>query len=345
MRPRELVALEWVGSILYGVLVWALFTHKGAALPSLVGTVAAVLGLGLVRRAPGWATFCCLVPLVLTSYEPSLGFVAVPVLCLAMLLQPGRRAALIAAEVGVVATGLPDFQHAGGVLPFGLLVLGAWIAGRVARQFRRQAQELALQQERLRIARELHDIVAHSMSVITVQAGYGHLIIDDHPEESREALATIERTGRTTLAELRRLLGVLRSDEQVALAPAPSLRQLDELIAQTAKAGVRAELRVVGAPVELAAGLELSAYRIVQEALTNVVKHASTPSATVAIDYRPDELVVEIIDRGEGSAFRAGHGLIGLRERVALYDGTFDAGPLPDKGFRVHARLPLGGAG
>ncbi len=297
-------------------------------------------------RLAEWTLGCALVPLVLSPLQPSLGFLAVPVVCLAVFRLADRRRSLVAlvvAELGVVATGLPDFRRVGGIAPFGLMVLGAWIVGRMAARYRLQAELLAQQQERMRIARELHDIVAHSMGVITVQAGYGHLVIDDQPDEARAALATIEQTGRQTLAELRGLLGVLRSDEQAELAPVPGLAQLDELVTQTAKAGVRVNLAIRGVQADLPAGLELSAYRIVQEALTNVVKHASTATADATIEYRTDELSIEVVDHGSGCADvpRSGHGLAGLQERVTLYGGTLQAGPLPDKGFQVLARLPL----
>ncbi|GAB2614216.1 sensor histidine kinase [Kribbella endophytica] len=346
LRPAQLVAAECAFAAVYGLVAWGLFTHKGQLLPALVGTAFAGLAIALVRRRPAWSAICCLVPLVLTPFQSSLAFVAVPVVCLALFRvadRPRSPVLLAAAEAAVIATALPDFRHTGAVVPFGIMVLAAWIAGRVAAQYRRQSAELALQQERIRIARELHDIVAHSLGVITVQAGYGGLVIDQRPGEARDALATIEHTGRQTLVELRRLLGVLRSDEETQLAPSPGLAQLDELVAQTGKAGVRVELAVTGIPVGLPAGVELSAYRIVQEALTNVVKHAAVTEAQAVVGYQPNELSVRIVDRGAGctGAPRPGHGLTGLRERVTLYGGTLQAGPLPDRGFEVLARIPL----
>ncbi|MGW6278530.1 sensor histidine kinase [Kribbella sp. NPDC055071] len=347
MRLR-LVAVEWFGAVLYGVLTWTMFAHIGPMPAAALGTVLAAGGLGLVRRRPQAAVVLCLGPLALSPFLPSLGFIAIPVVCLAIFrLADHRRATVlvVVAEIGVLATALPDFRHAGAVVPFGLLVVGASIAGRVAVQYRRQTEELAVQRERIRIARELHDIVAHSMGVITVQAGYGGLVIDQQPDEARSALATIEQTGRRTLGELRRLLDVLRSDE-ADLAPTPGLAQLDDLVVQTAKAGVRVDLAITGSPAEIPAGIELSAYRIVQEALTNVVKHASTGFAEASIDCRPDALSVQVVDHGTGcpGTPRPGHGLTGLRERVALYGGVLEAGPLPGKGFRVRAELPLTGA-
>jgi signal transduction histidine kinase len=196
----------------------------------------------------------------------------------------------------------------------------------------------------MRIARELHDVVAHSMSVITVQAGYGHLVIDERPDEARAALSAIESTGRETLAEMRRLLGVLRQEEpgQPQVAPAPGLADLDRLIAHTGRAGIRVELSIAGDVRALPVGIELAAYRILQEALTNVVKHAGTTLARASIAYRPDELSIEVTDDGRGGPVTPGGlGLAGMRERAQLYGGRLDAAPLPARGFRVIARLPL----
>ena len=205
-------------------------------------------------------------------------------------------------------------------------------------------------EERMRIARELHDVVAHSMSVITVQAGFGHLVIDEQPAQARAALSAIETTGRAALTEMRRLLNVLRDDGPGAsstLTPTPGLNDLDRLIAQTAKAGVHVQLEITGQPRQLPSGIELSAYRIVQEALTNVVKHADTLASRVEIAYWERELSIEITDAGRGGpvADGNGHGLIGMRERVTLYGGSLQAAPLPDGGFQVVARLPLPAAG
>jgi signal transduction histidine kinase len=203
-------------------------------------------------------------------------------------------------------------------------------------------------EERMRIARELHDVVAHSMSVITVQAGYGHLVIDREPEKAREALGLIEATGRDALTEMRRLLGVLRAEDQdgtAARTPAPGLGDLEHLIRGTARAGVQVHLEITGRPRPLPAGIELSAYRIVQEALTNVVKHAGTPAGRVRIGYEEDQLSIDVTDDGRARPGDGGpgHGLAGMQERVNLYGGRLRAGPRPGGGFQVLARLPLGG--
>jgi signal transduction histidine kinase len=217
-----------------------------------------------------------------------------------------------------------------------------------AQQLEREREEkaqLAVSEERARIARELHDIVAHGVSVIVAQARAGPHLTDD-PERANGVFRAIESSGREALVELRRLLGILRSeDQQLAIGPQPGLTSLASLVEQVRASGLPVELRVEGEPVRLPAGVDLSAYRIVQEALTNVVKHAHATFADVEVRYQPDALELAIVDDGRGTAVSAngaGHGLIGMRERVALYGGTLDAGRRDDGGYSVRARLPLG---
>jgi signal transduction histidine kinase len=198
-------------------------------------------------------------------------------------------------------------------------------------------------EERTRIARDLHDILAHAMSVITVQAGVGAHLLERDPEQARKALEVIEQTGRGALGEMRRLLRVLRADD-LPTEPQPGLASLDRLAAQATAAGVPVELQVEGPARPLPAGLEVSAYRIAQEALTNTIKHAGPARAEVRIVYGPDALTVVVADDGRGAGFEpgpGGHGIAGMRERVTVYDGDLDAGPHPGGGFRVRARLPL----
>jgi signal transduction histidine kinase len=217
-------------------------------------------------------------------------------------------------------------------------------------QAREELARRAVVEERLRLARELHDVVAHAMSVIAVQSGVGAHVAASRPEEVAKALGAIEATSRAALTELRRLLGVLRqADEpQGDLAPVPGLADLEGLLAEVAKAGLAVKLRVNGTRPPLPAGVELSAYRIIQEALTNVVKHAGPAHAQVTIRYRDQDVTVEVTDDGRGvvtsfSDGRAGtgHGLIGMRERVQAFGGDLQTGPRPGGGFRVAARLPL----
>jgi signal transduction histidine kinase len=204
-------------------------------------------------------------------------------------------------------------------------------------------RETVLRVERERIARELHDVIAHSVSVIVVQAGAAEPLVDEDPAQAREALRSIRSTGSDALGEMRRLLGILRAPgDELTLSPQPSVAQLEPLLAQTRAAGLQVELRVEGEPRRLAPGLDLAAYRIVQEALTNTRKHARASRAEVALRYAPSALEVEVIDDGSGSAVTAnsGHGLVGMRERVALYDGTLDFGGRDGSGFAVRAVLP-----
>ena len=209
----------------------------------------------------------------------------------------------------------------------------------------------ALADERAQIARDLHDIVAHAMSVIAVRSGAARMVMDSDPAQAREALTIIEITTRRSLHELRLLVGVLRNpeDQHGELSPVPGLADLDRLIADTAVAGVITEYDVDGEARPLPPAIDLSAYRIVQEALTNVVRHAGPTCARVRISYQPTEVCIEVTDDGpRGQRPRpiaragGGHGLIGMRERAALFGGELDAGPHAG-GFRIQASLPLTG--
>lgn len=214
--------------------------------------------------------------------------------------------------------------------------------------------ERAVARERLRIAREMHDVVAHGMSLITVQAAAAQEIAETRPDDAARLMRSIEATGRDALADMRRMLGVLRNDDQPgasagrrALAPQPTLADLDATIAHCIEAGTPADLVVNGDPRPLPPGIELAAFRIVQEALTNVVKHGGeTATATVTLRYSPDELYITVSDTGRGAVSElthsgSGHGLIGMRERVEIYDGQLTAGPQIGGGYKVQASLPL----
>ncbi|MGF1426307.1 sensor histidine kinase [Kitasatospora sp. LaBMicrA B282] len=256
---------------------------------------------------------------------------------------------------------------------FLLLVAVGWLLGNTVREHRAHTEALrarttieAITAERLEIARELHDLVAHSIGIIAIQAGVGSRVMDTQPEEARNALRAIEATSRETLAGLRRTVGSLRrpvdgtvggrvggADEVPAApsprGPAPGLAEVERLVTATAEAGVRVDVRWLGERRPLAPELELSAFRIVQEAVTNVVRHAGVQRCRVVLEYRESELTVEVTDRGSGSGHGhggsggggGGFGLIGMRERVALLDGEFSAGPRDGGGFRVAARLPV----
>jgi signal transduction histidine kinase len=196
-------------------------------------------------------------------------------------------------------------------------------------------------EERLRIARELHDIVAHSMGLIAVKAGIGNHVAEARPAEAREALRVIEATSRSSLTEMRHLLGVLRSEvDSPALAPAPDPAGIPALVERARTAGVTVSLILDGTD-DLAEGLGLSVYRIVQEALTNVVRHAAPTRCAITVAVAEETVRVEVTNDGPRVARGpGGHGLIGMRERVAVYGGTFEAGPRPEGGWRVVAVLP-----
>jgi signal transduction histidine kinase len=273
-----------------------------------------------------------------------------------------RLTGVSAIAVGLVVVaiaGIPDTTGANLALT-GALYFAAYALGSSMRNRRLYMQELearaatleherdeeakrAVADERLRIAQELHDVVAHSMGVIAVQAGVGAHVIDKDPAEAKKSLQAIAATSRSTLTEIRRLLGVLRADEQGSYQPAPGLADLDHLAADLDAAGVPVTLTIDGPRNDVPPGVDLTAYRIVQEALTNVLKHAGKACATVVIGYEPGAVRLEIADNGRGVNGRAsdgGHGLLGMRERVGVYGGTLVAGPAPGGGFRVVAELP-----
>ena len=302
---------------------------------------------------------------------PDILWVAIPVAVYSVAAYGDRWASLAGlavAEVGSVANQLtPGRFQASTVVSNALLIAAAWLLGhfvgvrrRYVLQLEERTAELeqareelarrAVTEERLRLARELHDVVAHAMSVIAVQSGVGAHVANTQPKEAAKALGAIEATSRAALDELRRLLGVLRQEDEPRgdLAPVPGLADLDGLLAEVAKAGLAVKLQVNGTRPPLPAGVDLSAYRIVQEALTNVVKHAGPAHAQVVVGYGDQEVTVEVIDDGRGAVTSAGdgrvgtgHGLIGMRERVQAFGGDLEVGPRPGGGFRVAARLPL----
>ncbi len=278
-----------------------------------------------------------------------------------------RRAILGTAIVGasILAIDIPRLiagMNPGDIIPAWVFYTTVWFMGRTLRQRRLQAARLqnlaaqlelereeraqtAVAEERSRISRELHDVVAHSVSVMVVQAQAAQRLLEGEQREARQALSAIETTGRQALVELRRMLGILRrTEDEPALNPQPSLEHLDALVEKFREAGLPAELRVEGESETLPPGVDLSAYRIVQEALTNTLKHAGPAHAHVNIRYRQDEIELEVSDDGAGTGRGggSGHGLIGMRERASLYGGAFESGKLEGGGYFVHARLPLG---
>ncbi|OMI36168.1 sensor histidine kinase, partial [Streptomyces sparsogenes] len=215
---------------------------------------------------------------------------------------------------------------------------------------REAAERRRADEERLRIARELHDVLAHSISVINVQAGVGLALLDQDPEQARTALTTIKAAGKEALGEVRQVLDTLRAPGAAPRSPAPGLDRLAELTGQARDAGLAVTVETEGVRTALPPGADLAAFRIVQEALTNVVRHSGSRTARVLLRYAPGALELRVDDDGPATAdgmtrgMTGGNGLAGMRERAAALGGTVAAGPRPDGGFRVHARLPLAAA-
>jgi signal transduction histidine kinase len=290
--------------------------------------------------------------------DPLSPFLAELILLFTIGYQLHARPALLGLAAAVVYVGL-DYgsgrieQVTQGVAQIGFYLL-AWGGGRIVhgQETRRRAAEVQVvrasehvAEERARIARELHDAVAHSVSVMVLQVGAVRRLLGDERPREREVLEGVEGLGRQAVGELHRMLGILRAvDAGAELAPQPSLRRVGELVEQVRAAGLDASLRVDGEVADLAPGLDMSAYRIVQEALTNALRHAPGSRVGVAIQYGR-ELVLSVIDDGARVNGHAppgsGHGLVGMRERAALYGGTLEAGPCEGGGFAVRARLPL----
>ncbi|MFF7648475.1 sensor histidine kinase [Streptomyces sp. NPDC007983] len=379
------------GVLLFGCgLLWLVQATPGyepplAAVPITLALCAAV---ALRRRAPammlGLVIACGIAQLALDVRINIVDF-AMLVIVYTAACTAGRRTSRLALAAAICAPSLatlrwPSAHESSGeaavstvfvTIPFVL----AWVLGdsiRTRRAYYAQLEErasrlerereaqskVAVAAERARIARELHDVVAHNVSVMVVQADGAAYVMDASPDQARQALETISGTGRQALAEMRRLLGVLRTGEPGEASdyvPQPDVEQIDELVEQARGSGLPVDFKVVGSPRQLPSGVELTAYRIVQEALTNTRKHGGPDvGASVRITYFDDGLGLLVEDDGrgaqrelyeDGGADGSGHGLIGMRERVGMVGGTLDAGPRPGGGFRISALLPLKPAG
>jgi signal transduction histidine kinase len=269
---------------------------------------------------------------------------------------------LAVAPVPLFVAAVVHGQSAGNAIPNYVWLLAAWAVGRSVRSWRRKSVALALANrelaeqrelqaraavavERGRIARELHDVIAHNVSMMVVQAGAAERVLEGGQRQVRDALDAIALTGRQTVDEMRTVLGVLRAeDDRAALRPQPGLDDLEQLVASVREAGLPVRLRIDGEPCRLPQALDLSAYRIVQEALTNALKHAGPAEAEVVVGYDRGAVQIEVRDTGAGQAGGqgTGHGLIGMRERVAMFGGELEAAQVDSGGFAVRARLPLG---
>jgi signal transduction histidine kinase len=373
LGARPLLALDVVAAAAYLAMAIPLAAAADSPLPRWARVVVtAAVGLPVVFRRR-WPLPMLGVVLAASAVAVGAGtmrdplLAAVFVLYLVALGQPRHRW-LPTAAIGIVSalslvlmsmgSTAPSQPRAGldprlTVLALGLALLGgSWTVGRAVRDRRmfqaRAAAEMAeraVAEERLRIAREMHDVVAHAMGVIAVKAGVANHVVRERPAEAGEALRVIESTSRDALGEMRALLGVLRNGDTAQLAPTPGIAGLTELVDRAALVGVPVELTVRGGD-DVPEGVGLSVYRIVQEAITNVVRHAAPARCQVLVDAADHQVRVEVTDDGPG--VRAlpgpggGHGLAGMRERAGAYGGTLRAGPRPEGGFAVRAELPYG---
>ena len=372
LPPAARTALVW-GSVVAFPVVLAVAVGTGAKGGVLLPALAMALPAALLRRRPlAVLALMLLGSLALTGtihswdreYLTDLRYLQLLAIDLAVGVVAATRprpVSVVAAVVTLlvqIATGYLNPGHLDpNVRPEipTLALVTAWTIGnsvgarrRYAEALRSHAATQAVIAERLRIARELHDMVAHSIGIIAIQAGAGSRVMDTRPAEARNALRAIEATSRETLAGLRRVLGGLRQTpapggtDPAPLGPAPGLADLDQLVATAAQAGVRVQVRRPGQPRPVPADIALAAFRVVQEAITNVVRHAGVRECQVLVDHRDAELCVEITDNGQGCLVAGdGYGIAGMRERVGLLHGEFSAGPRAEGGFRVAARLPL----
>jgi signal transduction histidine kinase len=339
--------------------------------------LAAVAGGALVLRRTSplpvlATTLAASVAIVALDHDPSGVSVAIALYTSAALCERRASLAALVATTAIAATGsaftadTPGRETSAtfGAIIAAMLTVGIWGLGAYAqtqRRYRRELQEraasaerereqlarIAVHEERASIARELHDIVAHSVSVMLVGVRGARDVLRAAPDAADETLARVEKSGEQSLAELRRILELLREPEQTPEShPQPSLAELDDLVASYRAAGLPVRLEVIGERTPLPGGVELSVYRILQEALTNALKHSDPTSVTVTLAYRDSGLELEVVDDGTTAtpdAATTGQGLIGMRERVALLGGELQTGPREGGGFRVAARLPVGG--
>jgi signal transduction histidine kinase len=381
-RARKIGQAYWFDALVVGGFVWwlvdvAVYIHrKGAEQGPLWFDVLAVLAattpLLARRRYPVGVLVAAGLAIVVASFvdgalvkHPFISFLFGLAICFRFGMRPSRLQSVAGLAFTVGIAGLVEINGPkGSAASFGwdaVTFTVAWVIGLgVGEKYREvdeakeraEAAELereerarsAVADERARIARELHDVVGHSVSVMTVQASAVRRRLDDDQGQVREALEVVERTGREALAEMRRMVGVLRHPEEApALAPQPSLEQLERLVEHTREAGLPVDLRIEGDPVLLPAGIDLAAYRLVQEGLTNAIKHSRAKRAEVLVRYADGHVEVSVSDDGEGGGGGEGdgHGLVGMRERISVYGGDLEAGPRPGGGFRLRATLPV----
>ena len=346
--------LDYLGPLAFAIVVpLPLLVRRTRPLVAFGGSIIMLAASGLVSREVGSAAFgIFLGAYSVGRYTPIRGL--------------SIAALIVSIGIGAAATIGSDGLSAWFAFMVAVLV-GLWLTGDTARARESRAEQLeeraarheaearaaaarATEEERTRIARELHDVIAHNVSVMVVQAAAAGRVIDQDPAQAKASLATIETTGREVLTEMRRLLGVLRAGTASPSGPQPSLRRLPELVEEMRASGLPVELAIEGTPREIAPGVDLSAYRVVQEALTNALRHSGQTATRVVVRYDRSTLDLEIVDEGRTGQRPAadpvrgpsvGHGLAGMRERVALVHGELEVGPRPGGGFRVRARLPV----
>ncbi|MFJ6431000.1 sensor histidine kinase [Streptomyces sp. NPDC091416] len=360
---------EYEPSVRPGVLLY----RWDGLLTQLLATTLAGVGCLMLERRPLKALTLVLGAATLATFSLSVGeiplaqFLAADVALYFIAANRSRRTAFTALLMALgTLTGFLAFRLLAGwdvgtsaELVVALTAVVAWLVGGSAYEARRHSEHLAtraaeqaLVEERLRIAREMHDTVAHSLGIMALQAGAAARVVHTRPDAAHEAMSAVETAGRETLSGLRRMLVALRQAgpahegvgrEATVPRPAEGLADLERLARATTAAGVRVDVDLKGEPRPLPPDIDLSAFRIIQESVTNVVRHAATGSCRVSIVYGSEALAIEVADRGRGTglASRPGFGLVGMRERVALLHGEFTAAPLPEGGFRVTARLPM----
>lgn len=343
-----------------------------------LAAVAALAGAALLRRTQLWVALVVAFSTIVLSYAAGVAqdnFLASVVAALAIMATAGYamelRASLLALVYGYVSVAVTNERAPANYAWLALVLGGAWGAGRAlrsrrlliddlqatTRQLERSREELAeraVAQERLRIAQDIHDVVAHSVTVMLVQAAAAERTLHRSASEAGEVMQAVQESGRQALAQLRELLGVLRPEADPSastgrLSPQPGLADVDPLVIQFRDAGLAVDYQPTDGRVPMAPSVELAAYRVAQESLTNVLKHSAARQATLRLLHRDGSLVVDVTDGGPGRAageeLGGGHGLVGMRERVRACGGDLDAGPSPEGGFRVTARLPLGFSG
>lgn len=342
---------DWLDTVVVLLGTLPLAWRRHAALGACA-VVVVTFSASLALTGAGGSFYAGLLPVVIATYS---------------LARYGERhqmlagAALTAAAWALLIARTDQFRTAEEIVFDAILLSSAWLGGWTIRVALKRAGDLGRRAERLerdreeqaraavlderaRIARELHDVVAHGMSLMVVQAGAARSLLNGGADPRvHEHLRALEASGHQSLSEMRRLLTVLRDDDELALAPLPGMDQLDALVTTTRQAGVDVTVQVEGDAAALAPGVDLTAFRIIQEALTNTIKHAGPAKARLTLRYRTDTLELEIVDdgRGDGNGGGTGHGLVGMRERAALYGGELRAGACEEGGYAVRVTLPI----